>query len=84
MIPVLVQGAEMPHESDLPSNLSQLAYRNGLPVRSDPHFHGDLNLLISRMGPLLSPGLVDRGAELIEQDKYEEALAACKLGLSWP
>jgi len=79
VIPVLVQGAGVPRERDLPSTLAQLAYRNGLPVRSDPHFHGDMNLLIARMGPALAPGLIERGEELADQERYAEALPLFEL-----
>jgi len=47
--PVLVQNAPMPQESDLPSSLGPLAYRNGIVVRSDPYFHRDMDLLIGRL-----------------------------------
>ena len=46
VIPVLVRGAQIPNESDLPSTLAALAYRNGLPVRPDPDFHRDVDRLI--------------------------------------
>ncbi len=47
VIPVLVRGASMPKESDLPSSIKSLAYRNGIPVRPDPDFHKDIDRLIS-------------------------------------
>jgi hypothetical protein len=46
VIPLLVQGASMPDPGELPPNLEGLALRNGLPVRSDPDFHNDMNRLI--------------------------------------
>lgn len=46
VIPVLVQGATVPQEDDLPSSLRPLAYRNGLSVRPDPDFHTDMDRLI--------------------------------------
>ena len=46
IIPVLVQGATVPEESALPSSLGSLAYRNGIEVRPDPDFHGDMDRLI--------------------------------------
>jgi len=46
VIPVLVQGATIPHEEKLPSSLSSLSYRSGTPVRPDPDFHHDLDRLI--------------------------------------
>jgi TIR domain len=46
IIPILVQGATVPEEDSLPSSLGLLAYRNGIDVRPDPDFHGDMNRLI--------------------------------------
>jgi len=46
IIPVLVQGATVPEEDSLPSSLGSLAYRNGIGVRPDPDFHGDMDRLI--------------------------------------
>lgn len=45
VIPVLVDGAEIPAEKDLPPSLATLAYRNGILVRQDPDFHHDLDRL---------------------------------------
>src|SRR5574341_176831 len=46
VIPLLVRGAAMPQETELPAQLNDLAYRNGIPIRRDPDFHNDLNRLI--------------------------------------
>ncbi|MEO7841852.1 MAG: toll/interleukin-1 receptor domain-containing protein, partial [Anaerolineales bacterium] len=46
IIPLLVGGALMPAEKKLPASLQKLVYRNGLPIRSDPDFHGDMDRLI--------------------------------------
>ena len=46
VVPVLVQGSSIPAVDDLPELLQSLAYRNGIPVRSDPDFHGDMDRLI--------------------------------------
>ena len=46
VIPVLVRGASIPDESDLPPALGSLSYRNGLAVRPDPDFHRDMDRLI--------------------------------------
>jgi hypothetical protein len=55
VIPVLVQGAAMPREDQLPATLAPLAYRNGLEVRGDPHFHRDADQLIEQLAPILVP-----------------------------
>ena len=46
VIPLLVRGAVMPAEKKLPPSLRKLVYRNGISIRSDPDFHGDINRLI--------------------------------------
>jgi TIR domain len=46
VIPVLVGGAAMPRETELPKVLSALAFRNAAPVRTDPDFHTDMDRLI--------------------------------------
>lgn len=42
VIPVLVQGAALPNEQDLPASLRELAYRNAAVVRADPDFNADI------------------------------------------
>jgi formylglycine-generating enzyme required for sulfatase activity len=49
VIPMLVQGVEMPAEEDLPPTLQPLAYRNAITVNRDPHFHRDLDRLINHL-----------------------------------
>jgi hypothetical protein len=46
VIPVLVQGAAIPADGELPQSLQTLAYRNGISVRADPDFHQDMERLI--------------------------------------
>ncbi|HVO43348.1 MAG TPA: TIR domain-containing protein [Aggregatilineales bacterium] len=46
VIPLLVRGATMPSERDLPGDLKPLAYRNGTPIRNDPDFPTDMDRLI--------------------------------------
>lgn len=47
VIPILVSGATMPEEDDLPLTLRDLAYRNALSIRTDPDFHKDVDRLIA-------------------------------------
>ncbi|MEM9768950.1 MAG: toll/interleukin-1 receptor domain-containing protein [Cyanobacteria bacterium P01_D01_bin.71] len=49
VIPLLVGGANMPNENDLPKGLKSLAHRNAIQVRPDPDFHMDLDRLILRL-----------------------------------
>ncbi len=46
VVPVLVRGGVMPTENSLPSEIASLAFRNGVPVRSDPDFRTDVDRLI--------------------------------------
>ncbi len=46
VIPVLVQGAEMPAKSDLPPPLAELHYHNAMHIRRDPDFRHDMERLI--------------------------------------
>jgi hypothetical protein len=52
VIPLLVGGAVMPREDELPDALKPLAYRNGMPVRPDPDFEHDLGRLIATLREL--------------------------------
>ena len=54
VIPVLVRKAAMPSEQDLPASLKSLAYRNGIQIRADPDFGGDMERLIKGIEPHLS------------------------------
>jgi hypothetical protein len=46
VIPLLVQGAGMPGESELPPSMQALVYRNAISIRPDPDFHHDVDRLI--------------------------------------
>ena len=46
VIPLLVRGTLMPAVEKLPPSLQKLVYRNGIPIRSDPDFHRDMDRLI--------------------------------------
>lgn len=45
-IPVLVDDASIPRADQLPQSISSLAFRNAITIRSDPHFHVDVNRLV--------------------------------------
>jgi TIR domain len=49
VIPLVVRGAQMPIESNLPASLSKLVYKNGIQIRPDPDFHHDMDRLISAL-----------------------------------
>jgi hypothetical protein len=47
VIPLLVHGAAMPREGQLPATMAELAYLQGASVRRDPDFHVDIDRLIA-------------------------------------
>ena len=47
LIPLLIRGAKMPTEAELPDGLKELAFRNGIAVRNDPDYPNDIAKLIS-------------------------------------
>jgi hypothetical protein len=53
VIPVFVDGVEMPSEKELPPSLAQLAYHHGIEVRPDPDFHNDADRLARGIEPML-------------------------------
>ena len=46
VIPLLVDGAQLPATDALPESLNQLPFKNGMPIRSDPDFHRDMDSLL--------------------------------------
>jgi hypothetical protein len=46
IIPVLVGGASMPKETELPKDIGEFAYRNAFQLRNDPDFDRDSAKLI--------------------------------------
>jgi hypothetical protein len=50
IVPILVDGAQMPRAEQLPDDIKQLARRNGTEIRHDPDFHSDVTRLLSRLG----------------------------------
>jgi hypothetical protein len=53
VIPVLVDGVEVPAEEELPASLGRLAYHNGVAVRPDPDFHHDADRLVRGIEALI-------------------------------
>jgi hypothetical protein len=54
VIPVLVDGAEMPAPDDLPPDLRSLAFRNAVVIRHDPDFRRDVDRLIEQLKRLVT------------------------------
>ncbi|MFZ1110490.1 MAG: toll/interleukin-1 receptor domain-containing protein [Rhodomicrobium sp.] len=47
VVPVLVQGSEMPAEKSLPESLRDIASRQAVRVRPDPDFHKDMERIVA-------------------------------------
>jgi hypothetical protein len=46
VVPVLVDGAQMPLAKELPEEIRELAFNNAVVIRDDPDFHRDMDRLI--------------------------------------
>lgn len=46
VVPLLVRGAQLPEEAEVPDSIKPLVYMTGMPVRADPDFHNDMDRLI--------------------------------------
>ncbi len=46
VIPVLIDGAEMPASTAVPESVAELCYGTATPLRPDPDFHGDVDRLL--------------------------------------
>jgi predicted ATPase len=55
LYPVLIDGARMPSERELPSTLSRFAYVNAVPLDAGRDFDYDMNRLIATLDVLLGP-----------------------------
>jgi uncharacterized membrane protein YeaQ/YmgE (transglycosylase-associated protein family) len=49
VVPLLVRGAVLPREIDLPIDLKPLVYQNAAQARNDPDFHTDMDRLIKSL-----------------------------------
>ncbi len=58
VIPVLVGGATMPHQEDLPNDLRPLSLRQAMDLR-DAHFHADAQQLMDELNKTV-PGITSR------------------------
>jgi len=46
VVPLLVRGAQLPGEAEVPDSVKPLIYQTGMPIRADPDFHNDMDRLI--------------------------------------
>ena len=49
VVPLLVRGARLPDDGEIPESIRSLVYRAGLPVRPDPDFHNDMDRLLESL-----------------------------------
>jgi tetratricopeptide (TPR) repeat protein len=63
VIPLLVSGAAMPLEEDLPGSLKDLAFRNGTQIRPAPDFNPDMDRLIRNLRAYLRSMRDDAGGD---------------------
>lgn len=54
LIPLLVGDTDMPAKEDLPADVAELAFRNGVTLRGDPHFHSDMDRLLASLDELFA------------------------------
>lgn len=67
VVPLLVQGATMPAEKQLPPTLANLAFQNAFQVDSNRNFHHDMAWLIKYMEPLVPKEVSPRARQLLAQ-----------------
>ena len=65
VIPVLVRGASMPRDAELPESLRELAFRNAVQVRPAPDFRRDVDRLIRALEKLSAPPSLVKPTERI-------------------
>ena len=69
VVPVLVGTVGVPEESELPDDLKQLADRNGIAVRSDADFDGQVGRLIAAIEQRLGTATTDDLKKTAEKPK---------------
>jgi hypothetical protein len=63
VIPLLIEGAQLPLERELPPSIAELAYRQARAVRVEPDFGHDMQTVVRDITPyvpLVPPGVVVR------------------------
>jgi beta-lactam-binding protein with PASTA domain len=71
VIPVLVHGAKMPRAEQLPEDLKELAYRNGVEL-THARWRSDLDLLVNALKPYADPKPVTPAPPVTPPRKLEE------------
>lgn len=62
VVPVLVNGAEMPHAEALPPGMRALVRRNAAVIRRDPDFRDDIERLANALRQSVRTGILDVGS----------------------
>ena len=70
VIPILLDGSRIPKASELPDDLRELAFRNGLDVRH-ASFHQDMDRLISALKKQLGQAGGPKRVDLVEENVSE-------------
>jgi len=88
VIPVLLDGAEIPRSDQLPKDIEELALRNGLYVRHTS-FHGDMDRLIEGLQTPLGqldapPGPAARRSSTQERARFDTAERTVAAGAAEP
>src|SRR4029453_7791441 len=76
VIPVLVEGAAVPRQEDLPEPLRRLAFRNAIFVRPDPDFRNDMERLCRDLSTFLKVPDPARRKESLSRRRWLIAMAA--------
>jgi hypothetical protein len=71
VVPVLVNGAQMPTSSDLPASLRPLMHLNAAIIRRDPDFRDDIARLANALRAGMRTGLLDLGS--LGDDRHSSA-----------
>lgn len=73
VIPVLVEGAQLPDSATLPESLRPLANHSAVVIRDDPDFHQDVSQLSEFLGQYMGVGRAKRKSKGASTDSDAEA-----------
>jgi formylglycine-generating enzyme required for sulfatase activity len=82
VVPVLVNGAEMPRAEDLPESLHPLLRRHAAVIRRDPDFQGDIAKLAIALGASVKTGILDLAG--LGGERTTAAAGAARSTPRWP
>ena len=76
VIPLLIQNASIPADEILPPTMKELAYRHGVPIGNDPHFHTDVDRLIKSIEAHFASKLLAADEQLTINAAEQDTAAA--------